>query len=111
MTIDEKRTIARLATILKKRYGDDFSGHDWYHLERVWKMAKQLAKEERVDQFVLEMAALLHDVDDSKIKTEGEAEFSRTEALLQEIHIDADVRDKLFEIIRTVSFHGGFTVK
>ena len=111
MITNEIRTIARLATILKKRYSDDSSGHDWLHLERVWKMVKRLAKGERVDQFVLEMAALLHDVDDSKIKTEGEAEFSRTEALLHEFHIDADLREKLYEIIRTVSFHGGFNKK
>lgn len=111
MTTDEKRTITRLTTILKKRYSDDCSGHDWHHLERVWNMAKRLARGERVDMFVLEMAALLHDVDDSKIKKEGEAEFSRTEAMLQEFHIDADLKGRLYEIIRTVSFHGGFNKK
>lgn len=118
MITDEERIVNHLVTILKQRYSDDTSGHDWYHLERVWKMAKRLAKSlpagrqgEHVDQFVLEVAALLHDVDDSKIKTEGEAEFSRTEALLQGFHIDADLKEKLFEIIRTVSFHGGFNTQ
>lgn len=100
--------IKTVIKILKERYVRDTSGHDWHHLERVWKMAKRLAKGERVDMFVLEMAALLHDVDDSKIKTKGEAEFSRTEELVQELHIDIDVKERLYGIIRTVSFHGGF---
>lgn len=104
----QKTIIGRLIAFLKKRYSDDSSGHDWTHLERVWKMAKRLAKDERVNEFVLEMAALLHDVDDSKIKKEGEAEFFRTESLLQELHIDTDVKERLYGIIRTVSFHGGF---
>ncbi len=107
----EKDMINRVIELLKIRYISDSSGHDWSHLERVWLMAKRLALGEGVNHFLLEMAALLHDVDDSKIKTEGEAEFSRTEALLQEFSIDADLRGKLFEIIRTVSFHGGFNTQ
>ncbi len=107
----EKEMINRVIELLKVRYISDASGHDWSHLERVWLMAKRLALGEGVNHFLLEMAALLHDVDDSKIKTEGEAEFSRTEALLHEFHIDADLREKLYEIIRTVSFHGGFNKK
>ena len=111
MTKKEKDMINRVTQLLNVRYVSDTSGHDWFHLERVWKMVKRLARGEEVNQFLLEMAALLHDVDDSKIKTEGEAEFSRTELLLQEFHIDEDLREKLYEIIRTVSFHGGFNTQ
>lgn len=110
MTKKQQAIINRVIAILKEHYRSDTSGHDWFHLERVWKIAKRLARGERVDRFVLEMAALLHDVDDSKIKSEGETEFSRTEVLLQELHIDADLRERLYEIIRTVSFHGGFNI-
>lgn len=111
MNKHQRNIIKTVIKILKERYVRDTSGHDWYHLERVWKMAKRLAKGERVDIFFIEMAALLHDVDDSKIKKEGEAEFSRTEALLQELHIDIDVKERLYGIIRTVSFHGGFNTQ
>ena len=43
---------------------DHDASHDWWHIERVWKMARYLAEEERADLFIVEMAALLHDVDD-----------------------------------------------
>ncbi len=106
MITNEIRTIARLATILKKRYSDDTSGHDWLHLERVWKMAKRLAKGERVDQFVLEMAALLHDVDDYKFKKEGEDELSGTKKILDDVRVSESRRDAIFDVIRNVSFKG-----
>ena len=38
------------------------SGHDWFHVERVRNVALQIAREEQADQFVVELAALLHDV-------------------------------------------------
>ena len=42
------------------------AGHDWWHIERVWKSAKAIAKEENVDLLVVEFAALLHDIADAK---------------------------------------------
>ena len=41
-------------------------GHDWWHIERVWKNAKQISCYENVDIFVVELAALLHDIADAK---------------------------------------------
>lgn len=108
MTKQQRAILRRVIAILKERYGSDTTGHDWWHLERVWRNAIMLTRGEKVDHFLIEMAALLHDVDDSKIKTEGEAEFSRTEVLLQELHIDVGLKERLYEIIHTVSFHGGF---
>ena len=102
----EKNLINHVIELLKVRYTSDASGHDWYHLERVWKMAKRLAKGERVDQFVLEMAALLHDVDDYKVKKDGEPEFSRTEEILASFRLAGDIKQKLFGAIRSVSFKG-----
>lgn len=106
MTQQESTIITRVAVILKERYSDDASGHDWFHLDRVWKMAKQLAKGQQVNQFLLEMAALLHDVDDYKVKNEGEAEFVRTEKILDPFHLSDEFKLQLFGVIRSVSFKG-----
>jgi uncharacterized protein len=45
---------------------DDSAGHDWWHVYRVWKMARQIGREEKVDLVVTELAALLHDIADWK---------------------------------------------
>ena len=106
MTKQQLTTIQKVAQILKDRYSADASGHDWLHLERVWKMVKRLAKGERVDQFVLEMAALLHDVDDYKFKKEGEDELSGTKKILDDVRVSESRRDAIFDVIRNVSFKG-----
>ncbi|MBI4064744.1 HD domain-containing protein [Candidatus Gottesmanbacteria bacterium] len=98
--------IQQLMLLLKKKYGADTSGHDWLHLERVWKMAKSLAQGKNINQFVLEVAVLLHDVDDYKVKKTGEAEFSRTKEILASFQLTDEVKQKVFAIIRSVSFKG-----
>ena len=42
------------------------SGHDWWHIYRVWKMAQHIGQKEKADMFVVELAALLHDIADWK---------------------------------------------
>ncbi len=42
------------------------SGHDWWHIQRVWNNAILISKTEQADTFIIELAALLHDIADSK---------------------------------------------
>ena len=58
--------IQTLITQLKPIFEKDSSGHDWFHLERVWKIAKQIAIKEHANVFIVEMGALLHDIADHK---------------------------------------------
>ncbi len=106
MTISQQKIIDEIGVLLKDRYGGDTSGHDWFHLERVWSMAKRLAKNYSVNQFVFEMAALLHDVDDYKFKKEGEEELSGTRAILKEFSIDYKISEHILNIVSHVSYKG-----
>lgn len=106
MTRKQRELVQRVLRLLKRTYRDDTSGHDWGHLERVWKMAKRLAKDELVSQFLLEMAALLHDVDDYKVKKTGEEEFSRTEKIIAPFGLNEAVKKRLYQVMRSVSFKG-----
>ena len=83
-------------------------GHDWFHIERVWKNAKQLAKSEEVEIEVVELAALLHDIADSKFHNGDEA-IGPKKALDFLIDQDVDYRiiDHVISIIENVSFKGG----
>lgn len=59
--------IEKTVAFAKSRLKDFDGGHDWYHTERVWKLAKTIReKEQNGDLLVIELAALLHDIADSK---------------------------------------------
>ncbi len=110
MTPSQQKIVEEVITLLKGRYGTDTSGHDWFHLERVWKMTKLLAKNHAVNQFILEMAALLHDVDDFKFKKEGEEDLSGTRAILKQFFLDDKTSACILDIVSHVSYKGAGVV-
>lgn len=81
------------------------SGHDWWHIERVWNNAKLLLKTEDVDHFIVEMAALLHDIADSKFH-DGDEEIGPKKAgeFLRKIGIQEIQIIHIQQIIRNMSF-------
>jgi uncharacterized protein len=81
------------------------AGHDWWHIERVWKSAKAIAKEENVDLLVVEFAALLHDIADPKFHN-GDEEIGPQRAgdFLISIAVDEAIIHHVREIIRNMSF-------
>jgi len=99
-----ENTILFVKETLKNAEG----GHDWFHIERVWKNAKLIAKSEDVDIEIVEVAALLHDIADSKFNG-GDEKIGPKKALDFLIDQDADYRiiDHVIAIIENVSFKGG----
>lgn len=94
------------AFVKNKLYGEG-SGHDWFHIERVYNLAKYLAKKENADSFIVEMAALLHDIDDWKFSNTNDSNTTTIENFLNSINIDHDSFKRVIEIIQTMSFKGG----
>lgn len=85
----------------------DSSGHDWWHVARVRAMALRLAAEEGADPFVCALAALLHDVADYKIAGDEATGLARVRVWLDGAALPGDQREKVMEIIATMSFAGG----
>jgi len=83
----------------------DSSGHDWWHIHRVRILALTIAKSEKADQFLVELAALLHDVDDWKL-TENEDEGQKTKKWLQSCGVENQIIERICAIIDGVSFKG-----
>jgi uncharacterized protein len=83
-------------------------GHDWFHIERVWKNAKLIGADEDVDQLVIELGALLHDIADSKFH-DGNEEIGPETAhkFLSSQNVDPKVIEHVVQIIRHISFKGG----
>lgn len=99
-----ENTIAFVKKELKNAEG----GHDWFHIERVYKNAQLIAFEEDCDKLVVYLAALLHDIADSKFHNGDETigpkiarEFLNTQ------NINTESIDYVVSIIENISFKGG----
>ncbi|MEZ2338148.1 HD domain-containing protein [Mucilaginibacter sp. RCC_168] len=84
-------------------------GHDWWHIQRVWTNAKLIAQTEKADLLTVELAALLHDIADSKFHNGDEEIGPRTAGnYLQSMQVDAAVVEHVQQIIRHMSFKSSF---
>ena len=95
---------------VQKTLADAEGGHDWFHIERVWKNAMLIAKEEDCDMELVQLAALLHDIADSKFHGGDEKIGPKTAAnwLLSQ-NYPQDRIDRIASIIRAISYKGGAT--
>ena len=81
------------------------AGHDWSHIQRVVRNARTIAAGEKADPFVIELAALLHDIADSKFHN-GNEELGpeRSERFLKGLDLPSELVDHVVNIVRNVSF-------
>jgi uncharacterized protein len=95
-------------TYVKQELRNAEGGHDWWHIERVWKTAKHIAKTEQVDLLVVELSALLHDIADSKFH-DGDESIGpqKARAFLHTLEIEEIVISHVIHIIENISFKGG----
>lgn len=103
-----KSTVIRktLAYVKKKLTGEG-SGHDFWHVYRVWKNAKMILKNEKADGFVVELAALLHDIADWKFNGGDEAIGARRAGQwLRKMDVAVETIKHVEEIIAGSSFKG-----
>jgi len=92
---------------IKKQFMNEGTGHDWYHIDRVRKMAMYIQKREGGNPFVIELAALLHDVSDHKFNG-GDFEKGGIVARewLTKLKVDEEIIQTVTEIVNNISFKG-----
>ncbi len=90
---------------VKEKMYKEGSGHDWFHVERVCNMAKYLAQKESADMFIVEMTALLHDIDDWKFSDVYNTTV--TEEFLKSVEVSEEDSNRILNIIKTMSYKGG----
>jgi len=105
--MNKEEIIKKTAQYIEKTFVNSHSGHDWWHMWRVWQNAKLIGKTEKVDMFIVEMGALLHDISDWKFNSKEDSE-SGTQARqwLQQFNLDRKTIDHICDIVATVSFKG-----
>lgn len=94
---------------VKKQLDTAEGGHDWFHIERVYKLAMRIAQHEAdVDVLVVQLAALLHDIADSKFHDGDETIGPRlAREFLNEQQLAEDQIEQVIAIIENISFKGG----
>lgn len=106
--LDKNRAIIQqVADVVRKKFEGEGTGHDWWHIYRVWRMSSRLSAQYKdVDRFVVELAALVHDMADHKLMenpSDGENEIKR---LLFHHQVSEDGVNRVLQIVRHVSFKG-----
>jgi uncharacterized protein len=98
--------LQKTAEYIKQEFSNDSSGHDWWHIYRVWKNAITICKHENADSFIVQLAALLHDLDDWKFNDTGDETPLRAKAWLDSFNLDSSITDKVCNIITHISYKG-----
>lgn len=100
--------IQKTIEFVKEKLENAESGHDWFHIERVYKNALLIAKNENCNIIVVELGALLHDIADSKFHDGDETIGPKTARIFLESQNVSEeiIRDVVF-IIENISFKGG----
>jgi uncharacterized protein len=99
--------VERTAEYVKSVLSADGTGHDWWHVYRVWRMAQRICHVEGADLFVVELAALLHDVADWKAHG-GDSGVGPKMAgdWLGSLDVDSTMIEHVCQIIADISFKG-----
>ena len=101
-----KEIIALAMAYVKEKFENEYSGHDWFHTLRVFRTATRIAEAEGADVVIVQLAALLHDVDDRKLSPETYAEQKNARNFLAENGVEESVICEICRIISEVSFVG-----
>ncbi|MGE6260303.1 HD domain-containing protein [Heyndrickxia sporothermodurans] len=104
--------IHKAEEFVKATLGNDETGHDYYHADRVRKLALQIAvNENKGNLFIIEMAALLHDIPDEKLNADIEKANNKLHLFLLSIPLSNNQRLLIKNIINKISYRGGNEAK
>ncbi|MBO3443092.1 HD domain-containing protein [Clostridium sp. CCUG 7971] len=105
--MDQNFIIEKTKEFVKEKLYNEGSGHDWFHIERVYNLSKFLADKEGADSFIVELSSLLHDIEDWKFSNTNETSTSLIEEFLKGLDVSQDYIKKITNIIKTMSYKGG----
>ena len=105
--MDSKNLIEKTRLYVENELAGDGSGHDWWHVYRVWSIAKKITQKENADPTIVELSALLHDIADWKFNDGDESAGPRqATAWLNKNGVDPRLVGEVCEIISTLSYKG-----
>ncbi|GAB4117111.1 MAG: HD domain-containing protein [Candidatus Caldatribacteriota bacterium] len=101
----KKEIITKTENLIKEILSKENTGHDWWHIHRVRKLALKIAQQEGADLFLVELLALLHDLGDYKFfQGDEKAGEKRIRELLSSLKISPSLINKIIEMTSQISF-------
>lgn len=100
-----KSTIDSTVEFVKEKLKGAEAGHDWFHIERVWKLARKIAETEACNKEVVELSALLHDIADPKFHNGDETIAPKiAREFLEKHNVSDETIERVLFIIENISF-------
>ena len=97
--------IEKTINFVKEKLEGAEAGHDWFHIERVWKLSKKISEKEGGNFVVIELSALLHDIADPKFHNGDESlAIKISSEFLKSIKVEEKIINQVLYIIENISF-------
>ncbi len=110
--MDKQKQINQTISYVKNELKNVESGHDWFHIQRVYNNAKLIAKTENANLFIIELAALLHDIADSKFNNGDETVGPKKAGdFLKSLNVASLDIEHIVKIIANMSFSENIETK
>lgn len=108
--MNRKAILKKTKKFVKQRFKGAEGGHDWFHTKRVLSNSVHIAKKENANLFVVQLAALLHDIADAKFHDGDETVGPKVASeFMIEHNVDQLSREHIVKIIESVSFKNSFS--
>lgn len=106
--MNKDNVIKLTRNMVKERLSNEVTGHDWHHIERVTNTANIIAQKEKdADLFIVNLAALLHDLADDKVVDSEQEGINNIIYWLKKHKVEDRHINHIIEIIKSISFKGG----
>ncbi|KPB06585.1 HD domain-containing protein [Bacillus sp. CHD6a] len=99
--------IHKVEEYVESLFNKDSTGHDWFHIQRVRRLALHIGKEENANLLMVEIIALLHDVLDDKMTENKDKAKHEIVELLSELPLTKIHIDEILYTIENIGFKGG----
>lgn len=107
-SFNKKEVIEKTKAFVRSTLQDAEGGHDWFHIERVYKNALLIGRQEKADLFIVALGALLHDIADYKFYGGDETIGpKKAKNFLESLDLPQEIIEEVVSIIENVSFKGG----
>lgn len=106
--MENAQLIENTITFVKQKLENAEGGHDWFHIERVYKNSILISKVESCNELVVQLGALLHDIADSKFHNGDETVGPKVaREFLESQNVSEEIICHVINIIENISFKGG----